>query len=62
MEGVDITIEVEADGFLYNMVRNMVGTLVEIGTGRFGPAGISELLKMSYRPTIGQTAPPQGYV
>lgn len=60
MEGTDLTIEIEADGFLYNMVRNMVGALVEIGTGRYGSPWITELLNTKFRHTSGQTAPPQG--
>jgi tRNA pseudouridine38-40 synthase len=60
MEGNDICIEVEADGFLYNMVRNIVGSLVDIGTGRFGVHWIKDVLESKDRGRAGQTAPPQG--
>ncbi len=55
-----ITCDFEADGFLYKMVRNIVGTLVEIGSGRFEEGGIKTLLKRADRNFAGQTAPPQG--
>ena len=60
MEGYDLLIEIEADGFLYNMVRNIVGSLVEIGIGRFGPRWILDTLESKDRSRLGQTAPPQG--
>ena len=55
-----INIEVAGDGFLYNMVRNIVGTLVDVGTGRRSAAWISEVLSARDRQAAGQTAPPQG--
>lgn len=55
-----IEIEVTADGFLYNMVRNIVGTLVEIGRGNESPAWISRVLSARDRRMAGPTAPPQG--
>ena len=60
MEGYDLLIEIEADGFLYNMVRNIVGSLVEIGIGRFGPRWMEDTLVSKDRSRAGQTAPPQG--
>jgi tRNA pseudouridine38-40 synthase len=60
LEGDEIWIEIEADGFLYNMVRNIVGSLIEIGTGRFGPRWILDVLASKDRGRAGQTAPPQG--
>jgi tRNA pseudouridine38-40 synthase len=55
-----IVIEVEADGFLYNMVRNIAGTLVEVGKGK-QPAGWSaEVLALRDRTKAGMTAPAQG--
>jgi tRNA pseudouridine38-40 synthase len=60
LEGVDLFIDIEADGFLYNMVRNIVGSLVEIGTGRFGPAWLIDVLGAKDRGRAGQTAPPHG--
>ena len=55
-----IEIEVEADGFLYNMVRNIVGTLLEVGQGRAGEQWVAEVLASRDRRQAGQTAPPQG--
>jgi tRNA pseudouridine38-40 synthase len=55
-----IYIDVEGDGFLYNMVRNIVGTLVEIGTSRWKPEKINEILEARNRTAAGRIAPPQG--
>ena len=55
-----IHIDVEGDGFLYNMVRNIVGTLVEVGLGRWKPEFISEILQARNRTAAGRLAPPQG--
>ncbi len=55
-----ILIEVEADGFLYNMVRAIVGTLVEVGNGRKPESWPGEVLSATDRRTAGPTAPPQG--
>jgi tRNA pseudouridine38-40 synthase len=55
-----IYIDVEGDGFLYNMVRNIVGSLVEVGTGRWQPEKIKEVLEMTDRTAAGPIAPPQG--
>ena len=49
-----------ADGFLYQMVRIIVGTLLEIGRGRLAPAVIDEALKSGERRLLGPTAPPHG--
>ncbi len=50
----------EADGFLYNMIRIIVGTLVEIGRGKFEPRGVAEIIKSENRSLAGPTAPPRG--
>ncbi|MGD2093860.1 MAG: tRNA pseudouridine(38-40) synthase TruA [Phycisphaerales bacterium] len=55
-----IYIDVEGDGFLYNMVRNIVGTLVEVGAGRWKPEKINEILEAKDRTAAGPIAPPQG--
>ncbi|MBA7607467.1 tRNA pseudouridine synthase A [subsurface metagenome] len=55
-----IYVEVEGDGFLYNMVRNIVGTLVEVGVGRWRPEKINEILEAKDRTAAGQLAPAQG--
>jgi tRNA pseudouridine38-40 synthase len=59
-DGQDIWIEIEADGFLYNMVRNIAGALCEIGVGRFGHRWIQAVLESKVRDSSSQTAPPQG--
>jgi tRNA pseudouridine38-40 synthase len=55
-----ITTEIEADGFLYNMVRAIVGTLVEVGRGAQDEGWPAEVLRASDRAAAGPTAPPQG--
>jgi tRNA pseudouridine38-40 synthase len=55
-----IAIEVEADGFLYNMVRTIVGTLVEVGRGVKPETWPAEVLRAADRRLAGPTAPPQG--
>ena len=58
--GPRIEIEVEADGFLYNMVRAIVGTLVEIGRGSMDPGWMQQVLAAKQRKAAGPTAPPEG--
>ncbi|MEM6472276.1 MAG: tRNA pseudouridine(38-40) synthase TruA [Planctomycetota bacterium] len=55
-----LAVEVEANGFLYNMVRNIVGTLVEVGFGKQEPSWIDEVLERKNRIHAGPTAPPRG--
>ena len=55
-----ITLEIEADGFLYNMVRTITGTLVEVGRGARGTQWPAEVLRAMNRSAAGPTAPPQG--
>jgi len=54
-----VYIDVEGDSFLYNMVRNIVGTLVEIGKGRWKPEKMSEILEAKDRTAAGPIAPAQ---
>ena len=56
----EITLTVTGNGFLYNMVRIMTGTLVEVGLGRIRPEEIPEILEAKDRSRAGHTAPPQG--
>ena len=56
----DIIIKVTGDGFLYNMVRIIVGTLVEVGQGRRSPESIKEAIEAKDRTLAGHTAPPCG--
>jgi tRNA pseudouridine38-40 synthase len=55
-----ITMDVRGTGFLRNMVRIMVGTLVAVGRGRMKPEVVAELLAQGNRSCSGATAPPQG--
>lgn len=55
-----VWIEVEADGFLYNMVRNITGTLVTVGKGSRPPEWVAEVLAARDRRRAGMTAPPEG--
>jgi len=55
-----ITIDVAGDGFLYNMVRTIVGTLVEVGVSKRDELWPAEVLAAKDRRRAGQTAPPQG--
>ena len=55
-----IVIEIEADGFLYNMVRNIVGTLEAVGAGKQPVSWIADVLAAADRRVAGATAPPHG--
>ncbi|HTN75186.1 MAG TPA: tRNA pseudouridine(38-40) synthase TruA, partial [Pirellulaceae bacterium] len=55
--GDQVTIEVEANGFLYNMVRNIAGTLVEVGKGNQQVPWVRHVLTSRDRRRAGQTAP-----
>lgn len=55
-----IYIDVEGDSFLYNMVRNIVGTLVEVGRGRWKPDKMNEILQARDRTAAGPIAPAAG--
>lgn len=55
-----VRLEVTADGFLYNMVRNLVGTLARVGQGREAVDWPAEVLAGGDRRRAGPTAPPQG--
>ncbi|MCX5645774.1 MAG: tRNA pseudouridine(38-40) synthase TruA [Phycisphaerae bacterium] len=59
-EGRWIYVDAEGSGFLYNMVRNIVGTLVEVGIGRWQPEKIPEILEARDRKAAGPIAPPNG--
>lgn len=56
----EVRIEVEADRFLKQMVRAIVGTLVEIGQGKRPPASMKDILNARDRRAAGYTAPPYG--
>ncbi len=54
--GDEISVTVSADGFLYNMVRIIVGTLVEVAYGRFSPDDIPKIISSKDRKNAGMTA------
>ena len=55
-----IFIELTGNGFLYNMVRIIAGTLVEVGIGKIEPSEIENIIKSKNREMAGKTLPPQG--
>ena len=59
-EGNHITFVIEANGFLRFMVRNIVGTLVEVGHNKLTADGFLEVLRSKDRARAGATAPPHG--
>lgn len=59
-QGSDLLFTIEADGYLYNMVRILVGTLVEIGAGRLPESALPEILAARDRTRAGPTAPARG--
>src|SRR5579875_1009965 len=59
-EGECVTVEIEANAFLHHMVRNIVGSLLEVGRGERSVGWIAELLAARDRSVAGVTAMPQG--
>jgi len=59
-EGDLIYVDIEADGFLYNMVRNIVGTLIEIGRGKLPEGSAKKILLARNRKFAGPTLPAKG--
>lgn len=55
-----VEIRISADGFLYNMVRIIVGTLTEVAFGRIKPTDIEKIIKSGERKNAGMTAPAEG--
>jgi tRNA pseudouridine38-40 synthase len=55
-----LVMRIHGDGFLRHMVRNIIGTLVEVGTGRWEPSRVAAILASCDRTQAGPTAPPQG--
>jgi tRNA pseudouridine38-40 synthase len=58
----EVWMEVEGNGFLYNMVRIIAGSLVMVGCGKRRPQWLRDVLAARSRPAAGPTAPPQGLV
>ena len=59
-DGGRVVITVEGNGFLWNMVRIIAGTLVEVGRGHFEPTRIDKILSTTDRQLAGPTLPPNG--
>ncbi|MBQ8350970.1 MAG: tRNA pseudouridine(38-40) synthase TruA [Clostridia bacterium] len=59
-EGDFVRIRVHGDGFLYNMVRIIVGTLLAVGTGKLEPGDVSTIIQKKKRVLAGMTAPACG--
>lgn len=59
-EGEFIWMDIVADGFLYNMVRSIMGTLINVGRGTWTPADIERVLQAQQRSVAGNTAPASG--
>lgn len=55
-----IYVELTGNGFLYNMVRIITGTLVEVGLGKIEPKEIESIIKSKKRENAGKTLPPEG--
>ena len=58
--GDEITIRITGNGFLYNMVRIIVGTLIRVGRGFYEPEKVKEILEAKDRKAAGVTAPANG--
>jgi tRNA pseudouridine38-40 synthase len=55
-----IWLDVEADGFLYNMVRAVAGTLMNVGRGHWPEAQVADIMEAGERKLAGPTAPASG--
>ena len=58
--GGAVSFFVSADGFLYHMVRILVGTMLRVAEGKLEPEDMAEILAARSRVAAGPTAPPQG--
>ena len=59
-EGKEIVLTLRGNGFLYNMVRIIAGTLIRVGRGFYEPERVKEILEARVRTEAGVTAPPEG--
>lgn len=55
-----LIVDIEGESFLYNMVRNIIGTLIEIGRGKLSPGSMKRILKARNRKEAGPCAPAHG--
>ncbi len=58
--GTELVIRISGGGFLYNMVRIIAGTLMEVGNGKYPPEAMADILKAKERTAAGPTAPASG--
>lgn len=58
--GDELALDIVGSGFLYNMVRIITGTLLDVGTGKIPPEAVSRMIESKDRTLAGHTAPPQG--
>jgi len=58
--GNNVEIYINANGYLYNMVRIIAGTLVNVGIGKYSPGYVKDIIDSKSRDNAGPTAPPQG--
>lgn len=56
----ELRIRIQGNGFLYNMVRIIIGTLLRVGRGFYAPEQVKEILEAKNRKAAGVTVPPQG--
>ena len=61
-KGAEVTFVIEGSGFLYKMCRGIVGTLVQVGQGRFTPRDVAAMLESKDRREVGVNAPAHGLV
>ncbi|ODM08909.1 tRNA pseudouridine(38-40) synthase TruA [Eisenbergiella tayi] len=59
-EGTEVVIRISGGGFLYNMVRIIAGTLMDVGNGKYPPETVADILKAKERTAAGPTAPARG--
>ncbi len=59
-DGSEIVVAVEGDGFLYNMIRILAGTLIDMGRGAKAPEDMQRIIDSMDRTQAGATAPPEG--
>lgn len=59
-DGPHWRLNIEADGFLYNMVRIVMGTLMQVGRGKMQPAEVAAVIESQDRTRAGATVPPHG--
>ncbi len=60
--GMNLTVIIEGDGFLYKMCRGIVGTLVQVGFGKYAPADVKTMFAKTNRTAAGMSAPAHGLV